>query len=87
MDSLLLQGNDLSREFLQLLKHNLCSLHAVITVDGTHGLVIQHANLMDLCRLFREFSVIFHSGFIHRYYLEMLSKNASAYEIRLSLRP
>ena len=50
MDSLLLQGNDLSREFLQLLKQNLCGFHAVVAVDGTHGLVIQHANLMDLCR-------------------------------------
>ena len=83
MDSLLLQGNDLSRQFLQLLKHNLCGLHAVIAVDGTHGLVIQHANLMDFCRQFREFSVIFHGGFIHRDNLETLSKNASAYEIRL----
>ena len=33
-------------------KHNLCSLYAVIAVDGTHGLVIQHANLMDLRRQF-----------------------------------
>ena len=51
-DSLFLQGDDLSREFLQLFKQNLCGLHAVIAVDGTHGLVIQHANLMDLCRQF-----------------------------------
>ena len=44
MDSLLLQGNDLSREFLQLLKQNLCGFHAVVAVDGTHGLVIEYTN-------------------------------------------
>ena len=55
----------------------------MIAVDGTYGLVIEHANLMDLCRQFRELSIIFHGGFVHRNHLETLSKNASAYEIRL----
>ena len=81
MDSLLLQGNDLSRQFLQLLKHNLCSLYAVIAVDSTHGLVIQHAYFMNLCRQFGELPLIFHCGFIHRYHLETLSKNTTTHEI------
>ena len=51
-DSLFLQDNDLSRYFLQLFKHNLCSFYTVVAVDGTHGLVIQHTNLMDLRRQF-----------------------------------
>ena len=80
-DCLLLQGNDLSRQFLQFLKQDPCSLHAMIAVDSTHGLVIQHANFMDLCRQFRELSVIFHGRFVYRDDLETLSKNATAYKI------
>ena len=41
---------------------------------------------MNLCRQFREFSVVFHSGFIHRDNLETLSKNTTAHEIRLGFR-
>ena len=55
----------------------------MIAVDGTHGLVIQHANLMDLCRQFGEFTVVFHSGFIHCNYLETLSKNATTHKLGL----
>ena len=65
----------------------LCGLDRVITVNGTHGLVIEYAYLMDLCRQFREFSVVFHCGFIHRNHLETLSKNASAYESDLVSAP
>ncbi len=52
----------------------MCGLDRMIAVDGTHGLVIQHTYLMDLCCKFGEFAIVFHSGFIHRDDLKTLSR-------------